>query len=107
MDSALCLESDIRKFQVNKEVVIDVFFDVEKVYDVLWKEGLLIKLKLLATGGRAYNWVINYISDRKIQLRVGAKHSRMYTVENGTLQGSVCSPLLVNIMTFSPKLNQK
>lgn len=42
MDSALCLESDIRKFQVNKEVVIDVFFDVEKVYDVLWKEVYLL-----------------------------------------------------------------
>lgn len=55
MDSVLCLESDIRKAQTNKEVVIAVFFDVEKAYDMLWKEGLLIKLKSLGIGGRTYN----------------------------------------------------
>lgn len=50
----LCLESDIRKAQTNKEVVVAVFFDVEKAYDMLWKEGLLIKLKSLGIGGRIY-----------------------------------------------------
>ncbi len=40
MDAVLCLESDIRKVQVNKEDLVGVFFDVEKVYDMIWKEGL-------------------------------------------------------------------
>ena len=44
MDPVLCLEDDIRKFQMNKEVVAAVFFDVEKAYDMLWREGLMIKL---------------------------------------------------------------
>jgi len=35
MDSVLCLESDIRKGQTNKEVVVAVLFDVEKAYDML------------------------------------------------------------------------
>lgn len=39
MDPVLCLEDDIRKAQVNKETVAAVFFDVEKVYDMLWREG--------------------------------------------------------------------
>ncbi len=30
MDSILCLEAEIRKAQVNKEVLVGVFFDVEK-----------------------------------------------------------------------------
>lgn len=98
MDSILCLESDIRKAQTNKEVVIAVFFDIEKAYDMLWKEGLLIKLKSLGIGGKAYNWVMNFLLDRKIQVRVGAEYSSVYAVENGTPQGSVCSPLLFNIM---------
>ncbi len=38
----LCLESDIRKAQTNKESVMAVFFDIEKAYDMLWNEGLLI-----------------------------------------------------------------
>ena len=37
MDPFLCLEDDIRKSQVNKEVVAVVFFDVEKAYDMLWR----------------------------------------------------------------------
>lgn len=41
----ICLENKIRKAQINKEAVIAVFFDVEKAYDVMWKEGLLIRLK--------------------------------------------------------------
>ncbi|XP_050975638.1 uridine 5'-monophosphate synthase isoform X1 [Labeo rohita] len=98
MDSVLCLESDIRKAQTNKEVVIAVFFDVEKAYDMLWKEGLLIKLKSLGINGRTYNWVMDFLFNRKIQVRVGEEYSRVYTVENGTPQGSVCSPLLFNIM---------
>ena len=69
MDSVLCLESDIRKAQTNKEVVVSVFFDVEKAYDMLWKEGLVIMLKSLGIGGRAYNGVYNFLLDRKIQVR--------------------------------------
>lgn len=44
MDAVLSLEGDVRKAQVNKEVLVGVLFDIEKAYDMLWKEGLLIKL---------------------------------------------------------------
>ena len=30
--------------QVNKETAAAVFFDVEKAYDMLWREGLLIEI---------------------------------------------------------------
>ena len=45
-----------------------------------------------------YNWVNNFLLDRKIQVKVGTEYSNVHGVENGTLQGSVCSPLLFNIM---------
>ncbi len=41
-------------------------------------------------------WI--FLFNRNIQVRVGAEFSEVYTVENGTPQGSVCSPLLFNIM---------
>lgn len=37
-----------------------VFFDIEKAYDMLWKEGLLIKPGKLGIGGRLYNWVLDF-----------------------------------------------
>lgn len=55
-------------------------------------------LKSLGIGGRIYNWIMNFLFDREIQVRVGSEYSSVYKVENGTPQGSVCSPLLFNIM---------
>ena len=45
-----------------------------------------------------FNWVLGFLLGRQIQVRVGVEHSKMYTVENGTPQRSVCSPILFNIM---------
>lgn len=50
MDSVNNLETDIRKAFINRETVVAVFFDIEKAYDMLWKEGLLIKLDQIRIG---------------------------------------------------------
>ncbi len=60
MDAVLFLEDDIRKAQINKEVVVGVFLDIEKAYDMLWKEGILIKLDRLGIKGRMYNWIMSF-----------------------------------------------
>ncbi len=98
MDSVLCLEAEIRKAQVNKEVLVGVFFDVEKAYDMVWKEGLLLKLERMDIKGRMYNWIKSFLFKRTIQVRVGSAFSQIYPVENGTPQGSVSSPILFNLM---------
>ncbi len=46
MDAVVCLEDEA---QINKETV---FFDVEKAYDMLWREGLMIKLYRMGVRGR-------------------------------------------------------
>lgn len=57
LDPIVSLENEIKKAQINKESVITVFFNVEKAYDVMWKDGLLIKLKATGIGGRILNWI--------------------------------------------------
>lgn len=42
MDPIVYLETEIIKAQVNKEVVLAVFIDIEKAYDMVWKEGVMI-----------------------------------------------------------------
>lgn len=98
MDPVVCLESDIRKAQVNREVVVAVFFDVEKAYDMVWKDGLLIKLYKMGITGRAYSWIKNFLNDRVIQVQIGVARSNKYKIDNGTPQGSIISPLLFSIM---------
>lgn len=70
MDSIICLESEIRKAFINKEV----FFDMEKAYNMLWKEGLLVKLDKMGINGRLYNWMMDFLFNR----------TNIYTIDNGT-----------------------
>lgn len=44
MDAVLGPDRDIKRALVNKEAVVAVFLDIERAYDMLWKEGLIIKL---------------------------------------------------------------
>lgn len=98
IDSIICLEDEIRKAQLKKEFVVAVFIDVEKAYDMLWVEGLLIKMHMLGIGGNMFNWVMDFLDNRSIQVKIGGAISSRCFVENGTPQGSVISPLLFNIM---------
>ncbi len=45
MDALIKCINDIEKAFVLKENVITVYFDIDKAYDTVWKEGLLIKLQ--------------------------------------------------------------
>lgn len=98
IDPALCLEHEIRRAHVNKESVVAVFFDVEKAYDMMWKDGLLIKLYHMGIRGKMFRWIKNFLTNRKISVRVGKDLSENYTVENGTPQGSIISPILFSVM---------
>lgn len=98
MDNVVALDHEIKKAFVNKESLIAVFLDIEKAYDMLWREGLLIKLLRYGVSGRMYSWIKNFLEDRTIQVRVGGAISDVVFVDNGTPQGSVISPVLFNIM---------
>ncbi len=98
MDPVIHLEDEIRKAQVNKEIVGAVFFDMEKALDMMWREGLLIKLHLMGVGGKMFNWIMDFLDGRIIQVKTGQVVSKQYNVENGTPQGSVISPILFSIM---------
>ena len=75
-----------------------VFFDIEKAYDSMWREGLLIQMSRMGISGRFYNWVLDFLSERKFRVKVGPEISDEYDIVNGIPQGSVISPVLFNIM---------
>ena len=98
MESVAVLDQDVKKAFVNKETVMGMFLDIEKAYDSLWKEGLLIKLYDLGVRGRMFNWISDFLRARTIQVRVGGVCSKTVGIENGTPQGSIISPVIFNIM---------
>ncbi len=62
---------------------------------ICYGKGLLIKLDQI---GRIYNWIKEFLIERNIKVKVGDYISRKGSIENGTPQGSVISPLLFIMM---------
>ncbi len=85
-DALLRLETDVKKALAMKEVLVAVYFDIEKAYDMMWREGVLLKLQRIGIVGRFYNWVLSFLFGRTIQVKVGSVLSQMVNVENGTPQ---------------------
>ena len=64
---------------------------------MLWPSGVLIKLEQLGIHGRMVRWIQNFLSKRKIQVKLNGTLSIMQEINNGIPQGSVISPTLFNI----------
>ena len=47
----------------NKENAVSVFLDIEKAYDSLWKEGLMIKMFDIRVRGRMFNWIKDFFNE--------------------------------------------
>ncbi len=56
INSVVCLETEIKKAHIKNESALAIFLDVEKAYNMTWKEGLLIKLAKLGIKGITCNW---------------------------------------------------
>ena len=96
-DHLVLLESSINKGFANKESTLAVFLDIQKAFDMLWRKGIIIKLQNMGICGRIIKWIDNFLTNRKIQVKINNTLSTSYTVQNGVPQGSVISPLLFNI----------
>jgi len=65
---------------------------------MLWKEGLVHKLKALGLAGNIVNWIQNFLTNRSMKVKIKGTISSQYQLENGTPQGSVLSPILFLLM---------
>lgn len=98
MDALIKVSNEIEKAIRMKEVMVVVYFDIEKAYDTVWREGVLIKAANMGITGKMYNWLLQFLFERSFVVRVGSSCSSVCVAVNGIPQGSVISPLLFNIM---------
>ena len=98
MDQIMKLQDDINKTLRNKGHTVGIFIDIEKAFDMIWKDGLLFKLKKISIHSRMLNWISDFLSERTIQVRVGNKLSDKIQLQNGSPQGSVLSSTLFLVM---------
>jgi ribonuclease HI len=106
-DNIIRLQDQINKFLRNEGYTVGIFLDFEKAYDMLWKPGLLVKLKRLGIHGATLNYIKAFLNERTFQVKIGNVLSDITRLETGIAQGSIIAPLLFLIMIndFPESLN--
>ena len=63
MDHVVRLETSIREAIIQKQHLIAIFFDLEKVHETIWKYGIMNDLHNMVLKGRLPNFIKTFLSD--------------------------------------------
>ena len=77
------LETEINLAFMEREVVVAATLDLEKAFDLMWSMSTIRKLKEYGINGKILRWIQNFLTGRKIQVRVGDDISELHNLENG------------------------
>lgn len=72
--------------------VVILYVDFLQAFDMLWYQGLILKLYQLHCPYAYLFWIINYFTDRTITIEFGDQCSKRIPVSRGAPQGSCFGP---------------
>ena len=98
IDVLATMKHNITRAMENQEFCVVMYLDLEAAYDTVWHGGLLQKLRQVAADPYLIRWFTDYLTERRVRVRVGTAMSESKLLERGLPQGAVLSPLLFNIM---------
>ena len=100
LDHPIRLETRIRTALAKNELLVSVFYDLEKAYGRTWRYGILKDLHRTGLRGRLPEFIVSFLEDRTMSVRIRESESGERGLENGVPQGSVLSVTL-----FALKIN--
>jgi len=98
MDTLLQIDQDIRCSLKNKHISLFVYVDLQSAFDSIWGEGLIYKLMTLGIKGNLLKILKSFFENRENKVLFNSACSSTFDIKAGTLQGSVISPTLFNLM---------
>ena len=98
IDHLIRLQDAINKAISTNRHTVAIFFDFSKAFDLIWRKGLLYKLQQIGISGKMKRWIEDFLTNRKIKVKLNNTVSTEFPLNNGTPQGSVISPLLFLLM---------
>lgn len=93
-DALINLETSICDAFINNQHLLTVCLDVEKAYEMVWRNHIIQTLSNYNVKGKILIFIQNFLQNRYIQVRVNNHLSEKIKLENGVPQGSVLSPTL-------------
>jgi retron-type reverse transcriptase len=83
-------------FSLNKNTTC-LMFDISKVFDKIWHNGLAFKLFKLNVPTYIVTWIREFLLNRKFSVKHNETLSREFNIMTGVPQGVVLSPILFNV----------
>ena len=83
-------------FQMKKDTIA-VFVDLEKAYDKVWRQGIVIKMRDAGIHSNMYRWIKNFLRDRTIATQIEGVTSIKECLKEGLPQGSSLSCTLFTL----------
>ena len=71
-----------------------ISLDISKAFDRVWHKDLLAKPPMFGLHHTPIKWIVGFLSDRSIAVRVDGLLSNLHSINAGVPQGSVISPVL-------------
>ena len=68
--------------------------DISKAFDLVWHEGLLLKLEAAGISGNLLLWFRSYLTNRKQRVVLPGAESEWTYIHASVPQGSILGPLL-------------
>lgn len=87
----------IRTAKYNKQLVIAISLDIQAAFDNAWWPILFSRLKQAKCPQNLYKIIVSYVQDRQVSLNF-ADTTETKNMSRGCIQGSVCGPLIWNII---------
>lgn len=94
LDHLANLHTDICNAINTKQHLILIALDLEKAYDMVWRNRVLQIIKKWGITGKIFTFLKNFLTNRSIQVKAHNYLSNVYHTENGLPQGSVLSVTL-------------
>ena len=97
-DHILKLHDIVYKTMANRRSVIALFLGLEKVYDMVFKDAVLLKFTKLGINEPILHFIKSLLCNRTFQVRIFNTYSIIKALKNGIPQDSCLSPLLFTVM---------
>ena len=92
MEYVVRLKTSIREADIQKKLLVTIFFDLEKAYETTWRYGIMKDLRDMGLKDRLPNIIKSFFffSNRKFRVGIGSTLSDIQNQEESVPQGIYC-----------------